>query len=104
MIFQTYLVAAGANSLREALKLLWTIRIPWGWTYTAGTVADKAVDMVVDIESDIESDIDFDTDFQPDYIVDKSAVVARKDLYPLQLLYLAEQSGYILHLPVFRKL
>ena len=67
---------------------------------TAGTVADKAVDMVVDIESDI----DFDTDFQPDYIVDKSAVVARKDLYPLQLLYLAEQSDYILHLPVFRKL
>lgn len=40
MIFQTYLVAAGANSLREAIKLLWTIRIPWGWTYTAGTVAD----------------------------------------------------------------
>lgn len=67
---------------------------------TAGIVADKAVDMVVDIKSDI----DFDTDFQPDYIVDKSAVVARKDLYPLQLLYLAEQSDYILHLPVFRKL
>ena len=40
MIFQTYLVAAGANSLREAIKLLWMFRIPWGWTYTAGTVAD----------------------------------------------------------------
>ena len=40
MIFQTYLVASGANSLREAIKLLWMFRIPWGWTYTAGTVAD----------------------------------------------------------------
>ena len=40
MIFQTYLVAAGANSLREAIKLLWLFRIPWGWTYTAGTTAD----------------------------------------------------------------
>ena len=40
MVFQTYLVAAGAQSLREAIKLLWTIRIPWGWTYTAGLVPD----------------------------------------------------------------
>ena len=40
MIFQTYLVAAGAADLREAIKLLWMFRIPWGWTYTAGTVAD----------------------------------------------------------------
>ena len=40
MVFQTYLVAAGAESLREALKLLWTIRVPWGWTYEAGTVSD----------------------------------------------------------------
>ena len=34
------LVAAGAASLREAIKLFWTFRVPWGWTYTAGTVAD----------------------------------------------------------------
>ena len=40
MVFQTYLVAAGAQSLREALKLLWTIRVPWDWTYEAGTVSD----------------------------------------------------------------
>ena len=40
MVFQTYLVAAGAQSLREALKLLWTIRVPWGWTYEAGTAPD----------------------------------------------------------------
>ena len=40
MVFQTYLIVAGAASLREAIKLFWTFRVPWGWTYTAGTVAD----------------------------------------------------------------
>ena len=40
MIFQTWLVAAGANGLREAIKLLWLFRVPFGWAYTAGTVAD----------------------------------------------------------------
>ena len=40
MVFQTYLVAAGSHSLREAIKLFWVFRIPWGWTYTAGTVPD----------------------------------------------------------------
>ena len=40
MLFQTYLVAAGANSLKEALKLFWTFRVPWDWAYTAGTTAD----------------------------------------------------------------
>ena len=39
MLFQTYLVAAGAKNLVEAIKLLWLFRVPWGWTYTAGTVA-----------------------------------------------------------------
>ena len=38
--FQTYLVAAGAASLREAVKLFWTFRVPWDWAYTAGTVTD----------------------------------------------------------------
>ena len=38
MVFQTYLVFAGARSLREAVTLLWTFRVPWGWTYTAGAV------------------------------------------------------------------
>jgi hypothetical protein len=41
MVFQTYLVCAGASSLREALKRFRTFRVPWGWTYTAGTVADS---------------------------------------------------------------
>ena len=40
MVFQTYLVAAGARGLREAIKLLWMFRVPWGWAYTAGTVVD----------------------------------------------------------------
>ncbi|MDO5410675.1 MAG: 4Fe-4S binding protein [Lachnospiraceae bacterium] len=40
MLFQTWLVASGASGLKEAIKLLWTIRVPWGWTYTAGTVPD----------------------------------------------------------------
>ena len=40
MIYQTYLVAAGAAGLREALKLLWTFRVPWDWAYTAGTAPD----------------------------------------------------------------
>jgi len=40
MIFQTWLVASGAESLKEAIKLFWTIKVPWGWTYTAGTVPD----------------------------------------------------------------
>ena len=40
MLFQTWLVANGARSLREMIKLFWTIRVPWGWTYTAGMVPD----------------------------------------------------------------
>ena len=40
MLFQTWLVAAGAKNLTEAIKLLWLFRVPWGWAYTAGTVAD----------------------------------------------------------------
>lgn len=40
MLCQTYLVASGTESLKEALKLLWSFRVPWGWAYTAGTVPD----------------------------------------------------------------
>ena len=40
MIFQTYLVGAGAQSLKEGIKLFWTLNIPWGWAYSAGTVSD----------------------------------------------------------------
>lgn len=40
MVFQTWLVASGGRNLRETVKLLWTIRVPWGWAYTAGNVPD----------------------------------------------------------------
>ena len=40
MLFQTWLVAAGAKDLSETLKLLWTFRVPWDWAYTAGTAVD----------------------------------------------------------------
>lgn len=40
MVFQTYLVAAGTRSLRKAIKLFWTFRIPWDWTYTTNIVPD----------------------------------------------------------------
>lgn len=40
MVFQTYLVAAETQSLREAIKLFWTIRVPWEHAYTAGIVPD----------------------------------------------------------------
>ena len=40
MIFNTYLVAVGAENLKEVIKLFWTFRVPWGWTYSAGIVPD----------------------------------------------------------------
>ncbi|MDO5400245.1 MAG: 4Fe-4S binding protein [Eubacteriales bacterium] len=40
ILFQTYLVGSGAESLTEAIKLLWLFKVPFGWAYTAGTVAD----------------------------------------------------------------
>ncbi|MBP3240420.1 MAG: 4Fe-4S binding protein [Oribacterium sp.] len=40
IIIQTWLVASGAESLREVIKLFWTFRVPWGWTYTQGMVPD----------------------------------------------------------------
>lgn len=40
MLFQTWLVAAGASSLAEGVKLFWTFRVPWRWAYTPGLVPD----------------------------------------------------------------
>ena len=40
MVFQTWLVAQGTETLREGLKLFWTFRVPWDWAYAAGTVPD----------------------------------------------------------------
>ncbi len=33
MLFNTYLVFAGAQDLRQAVTLLWTFRLPWHWAY-----------------------------------------------------------------------
>jgi hypothetical protein len=35
MLQATYLVLAGATSLKQVVTLLWTIRLPWDWAYTA---------------------------------------------------------------------
>lgn len=40
MIWQTVQVAAGANSLREAITLFWTIRVPWDWAFASGSSPD----------------------------------------------------------------
>lgn len=40
MVFQTYLVASGSENLREAIKLFWTFRIPWGRTYSGSIFPD----------------------------------------------------------------
>ena len=33
MLWQTYLVATQAQSLREVVTLLWTFKLPWAWAY-----------------------------------------------------------------------
>ncbi len=35
MIFNTYLVAAGAKTLSETVTLLWTFKLPWHWANTS---------------------------------------------------------------------
>lgn len=40
MVFQTYLVASGAESLRQAIKLLWTFRVPWSFAYQPGILPE----------------------------------------------------------------
>ena len=36
LVYQTWLVAGGAENLRETIQLFWSFQVPWGWTYTAG--------------------------------------------------------------------
>lgn len=40
MLFQTWLVGSGADSLQETIKLFWTIQVLWNWAYTPGLVPD----------------------------------------------------------------
>lgn len=35
MLNVTYLIFSGAGSLRQVVTLLWTIKLPWHWAYTA---------------------------------------------------------------------
>lgn len=34
MLWNTYLVFAGVESLKQVVTLLWTIKLPWNWAYT----------------------------------------------------------------------
>ena len=40
MLHQTYLVAAGARSLKEVVTIFWAFHLPWSWAYTAGSASD----------------------------------------------------------------
>ena len=33
MLFITYLVFSGTNSLRQSITILWTFKLPWNWAY-----------------------------------------------------------------------
>jgi 4Fe-4S binding protein len=35
MLFSTYLVFSGTNSLKEVVTLLWTFKMPWNWVNTS---------------------------------------------------------------------
>ncbi|MEE0776108.1 MAG: 4Fe-4S binding protein [Bacillota bacterium] len=35
MVYNTYLVFAGASSLHEIITLLWAFKVPWHWAYSA---------------------------------------------------------------------
>lgn len=39
MLWNTWLVFDGVQNLRQAVKLLWTIKIPWKWAYHGEKVA-----------------------------------------------------------------
>lgn len=42
VVFQTWLVARGASSLKEAVMLFWAVHIPWQWAHSGGMVPDWA--------------------------------------------------------------
>lgn len=39
MLFSTYLVFSGADSLKEIVTLIWTIKVPWKWAYHGTAVS-----------------------------------------------------------------
>ena len=40
MVINTYLVASGAESLKEAVKLFWSFDVPWKWAYSGSLVPE----------------------------------------------------------------
>lgn len=38
MLFSTYLVFSGVNSLAETITLFWSFKLPWQWAYADGIV------------------------------------------------------------------
>lgn len=64
MVFHTYLVASGAENLREAIKLFWTFRIPWEWTYSGSIFPDWVAQFrIVQPDAHIASDWSYYYDF-----------------------------------------
>ena len=43
MIFNTYMVFAGSASLKKAIKLFWTFKMPWKWAYSGNIFPDWVV-------------------------------------------------------------
>ena len=43
MLWNTYLVLAGAQDLRQVVTLLWTFKLPWHWAYHGGALHPGAV-------------------------------------------------------------
>ena len=39
MLWNTYLVFAGAKSLTQAITILWTINVGWTWAYLGNVIA-----------------------------------------------------------------
>ena len=39
MLFNTYLVSAGARDLKEVVTLLWTFKLPWNWAYHGNAIS-----------------------------------------------------------------
>ncbi|NLK28427.1 MAG: 4Fe-4S binding protein [Clostridiales bacterium] len=39
MVYNTYLVFAGARELKEVVTLLWIFKLPWKWAYTTDIVS-----------------------------------------------------------------
>ena len=40
MLWNTYLVFAGAQDLRQVVTLLWTFKVPWHWAYHGTLISD----------------------------------------------------------------